>query len=45
MKVKELIERLLLEDPEMRVVVAGYECGYDELKELSRIENTNIRVR
>lgn len=33
MKVKQLIELLALEDPEMRVVVTGYECGYDELEE------------
>jgi len=31
MKVKELIARLAIEDPEMRIVVDGYECGYDEL--------------
>ena len=31
MKVKELIEHLQLLDPEMRVVVDGYECGYDEV--------------
>jgi hypothetical protein len=30
MLVKELIEQLLLEDPNMRVVVDGYESGYDE---------------
>ena len=34
MKIKELIEKLSQEDPEMRVVVTGYECGYDELQEL-----------
>lgn len=34
MKVKDLIEKLLQEDPEMRVVVTGYECGYDELEEV-----------
>jgi hypothetical protein len=37
MKVKELIERLTKEDPEMRVVVKGYECGYDELEELIKV--------
>lgn len=31
MKVKELIEHLQLMQPEMRVVVDGYECGYDEV--------------
>jgi hypothetical protein len=31
MRVKELIERLSKEDPEMRVVVQGYEGGYDEV--------------
>jgi hypothetical protein len=30
MKVKELIARLAIEDPEMRVVVNGYELGFDE---------------
>lgn len=32
MNVKELIERLRLEDPNMRVVIQGYEQGYDEVK-------------
>jgi hypothetical protein len=31
MKVKELIQRLADKDPEMRVVVQGYESGFDEL--------------
>jgi len=31
MTVRELIERLALEDPSMRVVVQGYEQGYDEV--------------
>ena len=31
MKVKELIELLQKEDPEMKVVVSGYECGCDEV--------------
>lgn len=31
MKVKELIELLQLLEPEMRVVVDGYEQGYDEV--------------
>jgi hypothetical protein len=32
MKVRELIERLTSEDPNMRVVIQGYEQGYDEVK-------------
>jgi hypothetical protein len=32
MKVKDLIEKLKKEDPEMRIVVDGYEGGYDELE-------------
>lgn len=32
MKVKELIVRLAAEDPEMRVIVDGYESGYDEVE-------------
>ena len=32
MTVKELIQRLSLEDPLMRVVVQGYEGGYDEVE-------------
>jgi len=31
MKVKELIEELQKHDPEIMVVVAGYEGGYDEI--------------
>jgi len=31
MTVQQLIERLALEDPKMRVVVDGYEQGYDEV--------------
>ncbi len=34
MKVKELIERLTLEDPFKRVVVNGYEEGYDEIDKI-----------
>ncbi len=30
MRVKELLARLAIEDPEMRVVVDGYELGFDE---------------
>ena len=37
MKVKELIELLNTEDPEMTVVVTGYECGYDELEEVIKV--------
>ena len=32
MKVKELIEKLSQLDPELMVVVAGYEGGVDEIK-------------
>ena len=32
MNVEELIERLKSEDPKMRVVIQGYEQGYDEVK-------------
>ena len=31
MKVKELIEELQQLDPEKRVVIAGYEGGYDDI--------------
>jgi hypothetical protein len=41
MKVKDLIEKLLQEDPEMRVVVDGYECGYNEVKKIYQIGITN----
>lgn len=34
MNVKELIEKLSLEDPNMQVVVNAYECGYDTLEEV-----------
>ena len=37
MKVKELIEHLQQFDPEQIVVVDGYETGYDEIKEVTRI--------
>jgi len=39
MNVQQLIERLALEDPKMRVVIQGYEQGYDEVHE---VEYTNI---
>lgn len=38
MKVKELIQILSQEDPEMRVVVDAYESGYDELDRLYQVE-------
>lgn len=34
MNVRELIERLALEDPKMRVVIQGYEQGFDEVRTL-----------
>jgi len=34
MTVKELIERLSLEDPNKRIVVDGYESGYDEVEKI-----------
>jgi hypothetical protein len=34
MTVRELIERLALEDPKMRVVVDGYESGCDEVENI-----------
>ena len=34
MKIKELIELLQKEDPEMKVVVNGYESGYDEVEKI-----------
>jgi hypothetical protein len=37
MKVKELIKFLQTYDPEMRVVVDGYECGYNEVKKIYQI--------
>jgi hypothetical protein len=37
MKVKELIKLLQEEDQEMKVVVDGYECGYDEVYCLNKI--------
>jgi hypothetical protein len=38
MKVKELIKLLSQEDPDMRVVVAGYESGCDELDKIYQIQ-------
>jgi hypothetical protein len=40
MKVKELIEHLQKEDPEMKVVVNGYECGCDEVYCTKKIQVT-----
>jgi hypothetical protein len=34
MTVKELIDRLSLEDPNKRIVVDGYESGYDEVEKI-----------
>ena len=44
MRVKELIARLAIEDPEMRIVVDGYESGFDEFDKacyVKIISNTN----
>ena len=38
MKVKELIEKLSLQNPELRVVVNGYECGFDEFDKICLIK-------
>jgi hypothetical protein len=38
MKVKELIEKLSSQDPELRVVVNGYECGFDEIDKICLIK-------
>jgi len=38
MKIKELIDRLSKEDPEMRVVVDGYETGFDEVEKCILVE-------
>ena len=40
MKVKELIQKLSIFDPEMRVVLDGYECGYDEVEKIRMIRIT-----
>ena len=37
MKVKELIKFLETYDPEMRVVVNGYESGFDEVTKLYQV--------
>lgn len=38
MKVKELLSRLAIEDPEMRVLVDGYELGFDELDHVRYVD-------
>lgn len=38
MKVKELIEKLSKQDPEMRVVVDGYETGFDEINRICLVK-------
>lgn len=38
MTVKELIERLSVEDPHLRVVVQGYETGYDEVEKIRFVQ-------
>lgn len=38
MTVKDLIEKLALEDPQKRVVVDGYESGFDEVDHLHNIK-------
>lgn len=38
MKVKELIEALGKYDPELKVVVDGYEGGYDDPEELEMVK-------
>ena len=40
MRVKELIQKLSKFDPEMRVVVDGYECGYDEVDKIRTVRIT-----
>ena len=40
MKVKELIEKLSTQDPELRVVVNGYECGFDEFDKICLVKMT-----
>lgn len=37
MRVKKLIKLLEKQDPEMRVVVQGYESGFDEVESLHRV--------
>jgi hypothetical protein len=42
MKVHELIERLATYDPNARVVVTGYEDGYDDIDEITLITVTPV---
>jgi hypothetical protein len=44
MTVGELIERLALEDPKMRVVVDGYERGCDEVHDV-KYARINLNTR
>jgi hypothetical protein len=37
MKVKELIQKLSEQDPEMKVVVQGYEGGFDEVESFHQV--------
>jgi hypothetical protein len=37
MKVKQLIEELLKLDPELLVVVSGYENGFEKLEEVTEV--------
>jgi len=37
MKVKELIQKLSQQDPEMKVVVQGYEGGFDEVESFHQV--------
>ena len=38
MRVKELLARLAIEDPDMRVVVNGYELGFDEIDHVRYVD-------
>lgn len=38
MTIKELIDKLSTKDPSMRIVVQGYECGYDECDEIRFVQ-------
>lgn len=40
MTVKELIERLSLESPDMQVVVDGYEAGFDVVEQIRHVRVT-----
>ena len=45
MKVKELIKFLEAYDPEMRVVVNGYESGFDEVTKLYQVGITKSKKK